>query len=656
MESKSTMSQLVLNSQILPVAKGMFSAKIRGGASISVAKSSLQKSIRRGQIDLAQISGLLWFETGLLLVGLMTNLVNRMIVIAGEDCSVNLQFLHWIDAQITEIRLLRKKMKGQDVANAQILKEKISHMIAAMVTVPKTRISSWLKAVFYDGLNCPQTQDQVESVYPGLNDLKTKYDLLTEKAHSTALASKYPLLSIRYAVKALLNKKEGELNEAWTNLLKIKDDANIRLFYKWFKNENEERIYLILAHIYVCHPDWFDHSDWTCETPSATQLSKWEDMAFNKEIKIPMWMVDLHTVEGKKLGMNKIDFAQVGSKIENIWKPMYVQKWIDVYETLKKIETMGAGNPPIPPLFTENKKGILGGLLAKIPIKLKPSIKITLKKKSDEDKKTPIVSKEKTTLTVVNDSGVLDEKFLSIITAPSVPRGQKVTSAWKPYVYLPKEYPKWVFKGPFAPKRFDRLEKLKRRYEAFKLLGTPVIDLDILDDHKGYKWVRYSNVASTSPDQWKTKSEHDKINNIDVQTIIRESLGFKQLSKLDSSLSVQLLFEGDHPLYIAFLDASLFGCGDMGEHNALVVSGSKPACYIIDYDDTTTKKEFHSYYDVYRGIKSKAQKNMFDLRVPTIKKLITDRIQLYRLIQAKLEQTLGESLEKTIGEMEKVYV
>jgi len=237
---------------------------------------------------------------------------------------------------------------------------------------------------------------------------------------------------------------------------------------------------------------------------------------------------------------------------------------------------------------------------------------------------------------------------------PTVPRGQKVTSVWKPYVYLPKEYSQWVFKGPFLPKRFERLKKLERRYRAFKLLGTPVINLEILDDYLGQKWVRYDNVATTPCDQWITKCEHDNINKIDVQTIVRESLGFCQLSKMPASESECLLFDGDRPIYLGFLDASLLGCGDMGEHNALVVNGDK--CYIIDYDDSTTKKGFESYYDVYRGIKSNAQKNMFDRRVPTIKSLIDGQIKFYRSLQSQLEILLGEKLEKTISEMEKVFL
>ena len=58
---------------------------------------------------------------------------------------------------------------------------------------------------------------------------------------------------------------------------------------------------------------------------------------------------------------------------------------------------------------------------------------------------------------------------------------------------------------------------------------------------------------------------HDKINNLDVEIIIRESLGFHQLSKLSINEIEKILFDGDNPFYLTFLDAALFGCGDMGE-------------------------------------------------------------------------------------------
>ena len=628
----------ILNHLIEPNAKGMFSAKMRGGCSISVAKSVLQKSIRRGYCDLANISGLLWFETGLLLVGLLTNLINRLIVIAGEDCGANLKFLHWVNNQVNSLRQLRKKVKGQDLANAQQLKIIICQTITGMAQSPKTRISSWMNGVFYDGLNCEEVVPMVENIYPGILQLKTQLDSKPDQAHQLALTSKYPLLSIRYAVKAHIEENKTLITLIWKRLFEIKDDENIRLFNRWYNDENEGRIYLVLAHIYICHPNWFDHSDWTYKEPSLNDLLNLENRAYHQDIEIPEWMIDLHTVEGKKKGMNKADFANVGSKIENIWMPMFSQKWIDVYETLKKMQP--SVSKPTKTVIPPAAK--IKIIMKKIPIKTKllvqPKIKIIEKKSS------------------LADTLVLDEKILNIIMSSTVPRGQKITSSWKPYVYLPKEYPHWVFKGPFLPKRFERLDKLNKRYLAFKLLGTPIVDLEILTDYQGQKWVKYKNIATTPPDQWVTKTEYDKINQMEVQTIVRESLGFMQLSKLSHSEAENLLFNGHNPLYLAFLDATLFGCGDLGEHNALVVQGSPSSCYIIDYDDSTTRTEFKTYYDVYRGIKSNAQKIMFDQRVPTIKSAIITRIQLYKSLQSQLESCLGEDLKKIIDEMEKVYV
>src|SRR6185312_6040337 len=77
---------LIIDQTILPVAKGPFSAKMRGGLSISVTKSGYQKSIRRGYYHLGNVFGLLWFEVGALYAPLMSNLINRLIIIVGEDC------------------------------------------------------------------------------------------------------------------------------------------------------------------------------------------------------------------------------------------------------------------------------------------------------------------------------------------------------------------------------------------------------------------------------------------------------------------------------------------------------------------------------------------------------------------------------------------
>jgi len=139
-----------------------------------------------------------------------------------------------------------------------------------------------------------------------------------------ALSSMYPLLSIRYACMAHMKEEKSVVQSIWTHLLKVKNDEHTQLFYRWYQKEKtENRIYLILAHVYVCQPDLFEVID-VDESSVVGELlmNEWNHIVNYGEIRIPEWMIDMHTLEGKKKGMNSKDFAEVGSHIENKWMPL----------------------------------------------------------------------------------------------------------------------------------------------------------------------------------------------------------------------------------------------------------------------------------------------------------------------------------------------
>jgi len=633
---------LIIDQTILPVAKGPFSAKMRGGLSISVTKSGYQKSIRRGYYHLGNVFGLLWFEVGALYAPLMSNLINRLIIIAGEDCAANLKFLHWIDQKVSLFR--QKKISGC------LTPQDLCLVTTMMVKSSKTRVSSWAKGVFYDGLNHPAVCHQVEDLYPGIRDLVLELDQVDRyKAYLSSLTSLYPLLSIRYAFMAHVKEEKSVVNLIWGHLLKMKNDEHTQLLYRWYQKEkSENRIYLILAHVYVCQPDWFEMVD-VDESSGELMMSEWNHLINYGEIKIPKWMIDMHTQEGKKNGMNGKDFAEVGSQIENMWMPLCNPHWIKIYQDVKIVPHSPIDGETVSSSVKVMKTQSDSVKVTKIPITVKVTkIPITLKVSKSEH----LIEKKVTHIDSFVESGVLTHEMLSIIKSPGVPRGQLITASYKPYVYLPRDLSKWVFKGPFPLKREARLKMLKRRYDTFKILGSSVINVELMKGEDQMLWVRYQNLATVNPSEWKTETKHDNMNDLDVEIIIRESLGFRQLSKLPVNEIEKILFDGDQPFYLTFLDAALLGCGDMGDHNTLI-SGGLP--YLIDYDDSTTRPSFGNYYDVYRKT-SIAQKKMFDKRVPTILEKILTRIAFYKENQSHLEKCLGTSLNKTLGEIESVYI
>ena len=667
LEGQEEKDCVLIDPSIVPVANGPFSAKMRGGLSISVVKSCYQKSIRRQYLHLSNVCALLWFEVGVIYPPLMSNLINRLIVIAGEDCAANLPFLHWIDQKVG---LLRQKKK-----NSTLNEMDVCLVTSVMNQVPKTRISSWLKSVFYDGLNHPIICDQVEHVYPGILDLKNNYDQLDMfQAYLNALSSKHPLLSIRYALKIHFNflekknsvKKGGQgPNLIWTHLLKMKNDEHMQLFYRWYtKEKNENRIYLVLAHVYLIQPQSFQ-MDPIDESQMTLYVNEWKNLIQIGKVKIPAWMIDMHTQEGKKKGMNSVNFAVVGAHIENIWMPLYNSNWLDIYSQLKDVVVPQSKTVD---MIVHESKNV--DVIEKLTLKKRlPVTKSVLLKKVIVDTHPPILP--------FFEKGIkcLNNELLTIIKGPQVPRGQLITASYKPYVYLPREDPKWVYKGPFASKRLPRLIVLEKRYQAFKMLGSQVIDLELMKDPENSYWIRYENLATVPPEKWQTQTKYDKINQIDVHIIQRDSLGFSQLSKLPPIQIEKILFDDPNPFYLTFLDATLLGCGDLGEHNTLVrnflanhLSDGKNSCnkkdddngndhtsiYLIDYDDSTTKTCFQTYYDVYAR-QCSSQKKLFDNRVPGLKHQILERLSLYKQKQSQLENCLGFSLSQIILEMEVVY-
>jgi hypothetical protein len=318
---------VTIDNDILPIGNGPFSSKIRGGFSLSVAKSGLQKSIRRGDRHMAYLFALLWFEVGELYPPIMTNLINRLLIICVEDCATNISLFKWIDEKIMYIRKNRGKM---DTTN---LKSHICHVVDVLVESPKTRIASWAKAVYYTALR--ERSIELYEIYPELKKIKIESDKCPSELKSYICVSKsqYPLLSVYYAIEAHDAKNKKLLDSIWNY---IECDNIVTIFKKWYLKETSERlIYLIIAHVYMYNKIFFDKKEITMSLPPEKVLHEFNNVLLNGKITIPPWAIDMHTYEGRKNGKGCSNFANEGSHIENIWDPLYNKQYVSIYNALK---------------------------------------------------------------------------------------------------------------------------------------------------------------------------------------------------------------------------------------------------------------------------------------------------------------------------------
>jgi hypothetical protein len=681
-----------------PVYNGMRGpSKIRGDIDVDVAKSTLQKAIRRGDVSLAWTMALRLNEFLEVDEGkgkpVRSNMLNRLAVIAGEDIGMaDMNVVMMVDEYVNKIR--------KDVGN--LCNTELIECVAMMCLAKKSRLTSHVNAVFYQAISTPEYFEVLESLRPNILDTMTSieskadaeltrikdvnnYDgfligrcrWLLENAKtddekmSTFFYMRHLLNSVnKYKIPRGYPKKRNILSEPiyifWNDMLDLvsdDDDGNrevddikkevLELCYKMFLNENERHIYLTLG-LFVFF--FFDEIDLSEDVDIDAVIKEHGgvesilERAKTEKIVIPDYAVDVHTKKGRSKGKDSVDFAVEGAVVENESEWIKAKRedgksWKDlgeIYVDFRKFCPKFIPKLSVSEIIESwSNDGIQdSSSKKKKSVKGKKTTSSKPRRKSSKDKKMITVEKSLDGLW----SGELTKEEREKLMDEDTPRGQILTSSWKKYVYMP-EGSEYVYKGPWKT-GVEKLRKLKFRFEVCEYFSSKVLKGEILLDDEKSLWMRFPSLTNVDSSEWTLSDIYDKISDQTVKVVDRSSLGLTPVSKLEDEEIQNVLFEDD--LYCDFLLLYILGVGDAGLYN---VMRTEDSVKIIDIDDDTTKEEFSELWDIFARKPAGKVVKIIEEGVKENKEKISEYLED---LQEKMEEIIkmGEKNGVTIDEEE----
>jgi len=610
-----------------PVFNGMRGpSKIRGDIDVDVAKSALQKAVRRGDFMLAWIMGLRLNEFFEVPNGkpIRSNLLNRLPLITGEDIGMsNLNVVSKVDEEVNLIR-----------ANSDTCSdEKIIDVITLMTASKKSRLGSHVNAVFFQAASTPAYFNRLNELRPSVLETFKKIETQPDILESTVegFGDEDALLMTRivwllknaesddekmatfFYMRHLLNsenkykmlkgypKKRNIASEpifaVWNEMMRSTPSDRkemITLLYKQFLDENERNIYLVLA-LFV----YFFFADVSSDEIDVKEIieahggyEKIKEKARTENMEIPEYCVDKHTKKGRGKGKDSVTFAVEGAMVEN--ESEWMEQWKDlneIYIDFKKFM----------PRFTLSLRPseIIDSWLGKNTKEVQGKAKDSKAKDKKEKKvKSPNPSTDSWEFIV---TGLISKDLREKIMSDDTPRGQILTSKWKKYVYMPMDE-NYVYKGPWKVdnctiKEKEKLRKLKFRFDVLKHHKARVLKGDVLMDDLGCVWVRYPTLANREPSEWVLHSVQDKITDKVIKVVDRATLGILPMSYYShESDKIEKYLFGKLNLYCDFLLLYVLGVGDTGLYNVII---GELGPFIIDIDDDTTKTEFTDSWSIF---------------------------------------------------------
>jgi hypothetical protein len=324
-----------IESKLSPcVYKGsIFNVKCRGNIPLDIAKSALQKGIRRNDPVLAISFFIRIFEIGEKNKSVMTNLKNRLVIISCEDIGpANLSFID----RVVSLEFIQENI------------DKLIQLVYDMCMEKKTRIPSWMRARYTRGL-----KDEEKKYIDNLSSIP-----LLERWKRVHRESKDPFLSTHFITEILESKEKvygdlrllggrksiktligdviwSELYNEWycnNNNNSQRNFVNnmIQCLFRLFKTKPEPRLYIHLVYFIVYDMKNCEYSYHTWEIPNKQEFFEY---AYDRVISIPDYVIDKHTSLGRKRGKNTGDFYENGCKIINEYMPIQEKysSWTECY-------------------------------------------------------------------------------------------------------------------------------------------------------------------------------------------------------------------------------------------------------------------------------------------------------------------------------------
>lgn len=576
-----------------PKFSGMFNSSCRG-ISVDVLKSWMQKAIRRGDEEGAVYAGLCLFafytEEGLNQshLGLrekamsvnkwpgrsiFSNLMNRIVVIGGEDIGIGaLGALPLIDSYVD---FFREEITEENFEDCVL---QFVNLLVFMCRQPKSRLVSTSRVLIQD-------KDFMYELIPELLEWREEIEKNTDPVERVVYVLQnrdrgelFALLAVRYAYQLHLSKEKEIIEKRSSKDLKIRKakclivyklwniyleggDETINLLYRWYTNENENWIYLVLATLtFVTAKVNSGCVKNKKEGPSPLELYQ---KALQSNLSPPDWAVDKHTKEGRNKGKGAMDFAKEGARIENAWH--YSPKVLEM-------------------AYMRNK---------------------------EEDEKQEASSARKKIVPEEDETKLEYDFILSEEEEEEIRsslRGQLLTSSAKRPVYLTPDY---VYKGcfPNEKKYRQRFVCLQKRMEDLEKLGTKFVRVYFGSDSKDGLWMRSKNISRVPFSDWTYIEKEGGLEGGLVKIVNKESMGIRELHSVSDDIIMEVLF-GKEFMFLSYLNAALLGVGDQNLRNNLLVEDGEGnlSSYLIDLEDNTGRKEITCWSGVFSKPGKKLEK------------------------------------------------
>jgi hypothetical protein len=513
------------------------------GITFSVFKSAFQKFLRRNECKkgLGTLRLMSNFNDGTDDGNkLISNIINRQIVIMSEEISINNPNLPVLMKSLYERFLSTRNYNLIYVMYKELCRSGKCRLLSDLKATFNLRPyylndSEQLKEIhkkIISGEEYPLS-DLYELSFTEQETLKLIKQSLEERSYDAFVYVSYYMLKDYIAGrggpnlwKIVVNCASGEAEQT-VNALK---------FFYTKMTHKEKPLYLYQAMLTIIHQDSLDFEPIQFEKVSLT-----DDFEYPlTNGKFPEYVYDIHTGNKKK---GVLDFALEGAYIEDEDKTYKNDKWRKNYVRFKKL---------LEGKEEEEDKEELGETVTEIVKKTTPS-----------------------------DLPELNVDFLFDCI-----RGQKLTSSSKPFVFIPTDTEKYgkmvgfVYKGPYD-KGNRRNFIMSWRTDILKAIGTKWVLLPRKIKQAKNDWFEYEYIGD--PDNVYFKEEHDNVSNTDVKILDREKSGVKQFSKLSDKIVYDILF-GSKKMILSLVDLVILGTGDMGFWNMLLSYNNVP--WVVDIEDS----------------------------------------------------------------------
>lgn len=300
------------------VWNGMRASKTRSGLPMDIAKSGLQKNIRRNVPDQAQYFAYELWSLGQLAQAARTNLYNRLAIIAMEDVGpANVPLV------LATIQLVAEK---KDFSLETLLS-----FVRALAASPKTRLVShaWkgVRALRKDFSVPKRLLSHVKWRPKDPPEVREVVDLFFHELLKKSPREQEDFFFLTHLMDLVYNEKFKGLRvtprpfgpherrsvvmaAVWEGLEKLSSSLKpLRDFY--FSHEFKEKPYfVVLASLIVA----LGLGDLEAEWPPIEEVPE-EILDLSYKLRVDPFVVDMHTAAGKRMGRTRKDFVHEGAVV-----------------------------------------------------------------------------------------------------------------------------------------------------------------------------------------------------------------------------------------------------------------------------------------------------------------------------------------------------